>query len=263
MNLDIYHVDAFTDKPFSGNPAAVCIMTSPADEEWMQGVAAEMNLSETAFLYKEDGGFRLRWFTPTTEVKLCGHATLASAHVLWEMGYLSPNEIVVFHTLSGDLTARKDSGLLSIDLPADPPAEADAPKALVDAFGFEPLYCGKGVFGYIVEAPSEDAVREMRPDFPLLRTIPVTGMMVTSVASSPGYDYIARAFAPGSGIDEDPVTGAAHCCMGVYWTKKLGRPELTAYQASPRGGIVNVRIEGDRAFLTGTAVTVLKGQLYV
>jgi len=263
MNLDIYHVDAFTDRPFSGNPAAVCIMTGPADEGWMQGLAAEMNLSETAFLYREDEGFRLRWFTPATEVRLCGHATLASAHVLWEAGYMAPGETAVFHTLSGKLTARKDGGLLSIDLPADPPAETEAPKALVDAFGVELLYVGKGDFGYMVEVGSEDAVRDLRPDFALLRTIPVTGMMVTSAASSPGYDYVARAFAPGSGIDEDPVTGAAHCCMGVYWTKKLGRPGLRAYQASKRGGIVSVRIEGERAILTGAAVTVLKGQLYV
>ncbi|MCL4243578.1 MAG: PhzF family phenazine biosynthesis protein [Candidatus Dadabacteria bacterium] len=263
MNLDIYQVDAFTDKPFSGNPAAVCIMTGPAGTHWMQGLAAEMNLSETAFLYREDEGFRLRWFTPTTEVRLCGHATLASAHVLWEAGYLAPNETAVFHTLSGRLTAKKNDGLLSIDLPADAPVEVEAPKALIDAFGIEPLYVGKGDFGYIVEAASEEEVRNLAPDFALLRTLPVTGMMVTSAASSEGFDYIARAFAPGSGIDEDPVTGAAHCCMGAYWTKKLGKPELRAYQASQRGGVVGVRIEGERAILSGAAVTVLKGQLYV
>lgn len=263
MSLALYQVDAFGSGPFTGNPAGVCILPGPADAGWMQSIAAEMNLSETAFLHPESGGYRLRWFTPATEVKLCGHATLASAHVLWEQAYLAPGDTAVFHTLSGRLTASRDGDLIALDFPSDPPAEADLPAELAASLGITPSYTGMSGFGYVVEVDSAETVRRLEPDFNLLRKIPVTGVMVTGASDMEGYDFISRCFAAGAGINEDPATGAAHCCLAPYWAKKLGISELTAYQASARGGVLRVRVEGDRVILAGNAVTVFKLDLLV
>jgi PhzF family phenazine biosynthesis protein len=261
MGMRIFQADAFTDKAFSGNPAAVCILTEPRDDASMQNLAREMNLSETAFLRKQEDGFGLRWFTPTVEVALCGHATLASAHILWETGMLATKEQARFHTLSGLLTAERKGDLIELNFPATPEQPATAPPRLMQALGVAPKYVGKSKFDYLVEADKEETVRNLKPDFGVLRAMQVRGVMVTSQATSPGYDFVSRFFAPGSGIDEDPVTGSAHCCLGPFWSERLGKNELTAYQASMRGGTVRVRVGGDRVYLSGQAVTIFRGEL--
>jgi len=265
MSLDLYQVDAFTDRPFAGNPAAVCFLAESRDARWMQDVAREMNLSETAFLDPAGDGFHLRWFTPAVEVDLCGHATLASAHVLWESGRLAPSATARFHTRSGLLTADAQGDWIELDFPAKPVAEVSPPEGLIAAVGGEPgepLFVGKSRFDYLVELPSAAAVRAAVPDHTRLRTLPVRGVIITARGDAGGpYDLVSRFFAPGSGVDEDPVTGSAHCTLGPYWAPKLGKQELVAYQASARGGVVRVRLAGDRVKLQGQAVTVLRGRL--
>jgi PhzF family phenazine biosynthesis protein len=261
MSLTIIQVDAFTNKPFSGNPAAVCVLPEPGDETWMQNVAREMNLSETAFLYRQGDAFNLRWFTPVTEVDLCGHATLASAHVLWEMDHLPPEEQARFDTRSGRLTAQRQDDWIEMDFPAKPVTAATVPPNLAEALGITPKYVGKNQFDYLLEFDSEEIVRTMQPDFTLLKVVPCRGVIVTSRADSPGYDFVSRFFAPQVGVNEDPVTGSAHCCLGPFWQTRLKQDSFVAYQASPRGGVVRVRVKGDRVFLGGQAVTVLWGEL--
>src|SRR5215213_2261027 len=262
MSLDLYQVDAFTDQPFGGNPAAVCLLPEPRPAEWMQLVAREMNLAETAFLDPAaEGGWNLRWFTPAVEVELCGHATLASAHVLWETGRLPATETARFHTLSGLLTAERRDGVIELDFPARGADEVEPPEGLAAALGVTPVFIGKSRYDYLLEATSEEAVRTAAPDFGRLRTLPVRGVILTAAATAGPYDFVSRFFAPGSGIDEDPVTGSAHCTLGPFWAARLGKQELTAYQASARGGIVRVRVVGDRVRLGGQAVTVLRGRL--
>lgn len=261
MGAKIFQVDAFTDKPFAGNPAAVCILPEPRDEIWMQNIAREMNLSETAFLCEQENGFNLRWFTPVVEVDLCGHATLASAHILWEIGLLSPQEQARFHTRSGLLTAECKGDEIELSFPANPDEPVSAPPGLSEALGVVPKYIGKSKFDYLVEVDSEEAVRNLRPDFVFLIKLPIRGIIVTSSSASDEYDFVSRFFAPSAGIDEDPVTGSAHCCLGPFWSRRLGKSEFIAYQASDRGGIVHVRVLGDRVHLGGQAVTVLRGEL--
>ncbi len=261
MGLRIFQVDAFTDKAFAGNPAAVCILTEPRDDAWMQDLAREMNLSETAFLSRQEDGFNLRWFTPSVEVALCGHATLASAHILWEIGLVSPEEPARFHTLSGLLTAKRKGDWIELNFPATPEQPATAPPNLEKALGLTPKYTGKSKFDYLFEVETEETVRNLKPDFALLKTMNVRGVMVTSRAASSGYDFVSRFFAPGSGIDEDPVTGSAHCCLGPFWSQRLGKDELIAYQASRRGGTIRVRVSGERVYLSGQAITILCGEL--
>ena len=261
MGLRITQVDAFTDTPFAGNPAAVCLLPAPRDEGWMQSVAREMNLSETAFLVRAADGYDLRWFTPSVEVALCGHATLASAHVLWEDGHLPPAQQARFHTKSGLLTGNRAAEWIELDFPAKREEPASAPAGLAEALGVTPKYVGKNQFDYLVEIDGEVAVRRLTPNHAALAALPVRGVIVTSRADSPGYDFVSRFFAPGSGVPEDPVTGSAHCALGPYWQSRLGKSDLVAYQASPRGGVVRVRVAGDRVKLGGKAVTVLKGEL--
>ena len=262
MGQTIFQVDAFTDRPFAGNPAGVCVLPEPRSEQWMQNVASEMNLSETAFLLKQEDGFQLRWFTPAAEVDLCGHATLASSHILWETGYLQPHEQARFHTLSGLLTAdRLDDNSIELDFPANPEQPTDAPPHLLEALGVQAQYVGVNVFDYLVEVDTEETLRNMRPNITLLTQVPVRGVMVTSRASTPGYDFVSRFFAPRVGVNEDPVTGSAHCCLTPYWSKRLGKNALLAYQASARGGILRVRLSGDRVKIAGQAVTTLHGEL--
>lgn len=228
----------------------------------MQGVAEEMNLSETAFVYEEGDGFNLRWFTPVVEVPLCGHATLATAHVLWEEGRLSPDQTAVFATASDVLRAKRKGTHIELDFPALPPVETEAPPGLLRSLGVKARYVGRNESDYIVEVDSEGTVRNLDPDISPLRNLP-QGVIVTAEATTPPYDFVSRFFAPSVGIDEDPVTGAAHCCLGPYWQERTGASEFKAYQASARGGKVGVRVSGDRTYLTGEAVTVLRGELAI
>jgi PhzF family phenazine biosynthesis protein len=259
--VKITQVDAFTDRPFAGNPAAVCVLSEPRDEQWMAAVAREMNLSETAFLVRRPDGFSLRWFTPAIEVALCGHATLASAHVLWEEKHLRPGEQARFHTKSGLLTADRRGEWIELDFPATPEQPTEAPPGLEEALGARPVYVGKNKFDYFLELPSEGVVRSLQPDFAALRRLPVRGIVVTARADGNGYDFVSRFFAPGSGIDEDPVTGSAHCSLAPFWGRRLGKKEMVGYQASARGGVVRTRLAGERVILGGQAVTVLRGEL--
>ncbi len=261
MGLRIIQVDAFTDRAFAGNPAAVCVLPEPRDEQWMQDVAREMNLSETAFLVRQEEGFALRWFTPAVEVALCGHATLASAHVLWEEKYLAPSETIRFHTLSDVLTATRQGDWIELDFPAKEEAPVSAPHELLEALGVHASYVGRNEFDYLLEVESEDVVRGMQPDFSRLARVEARGVMVTSYATTQGHDFVSRFFAPAVGVNEDPVTGSAHCCLAPYWARKLEKDTLLAYQASARGGVLRLHVNGDRVKLGGQAVTVMRGEL--
>jgi PhzF family phenazine biosynthesis protein len=262
MPVPLFQVDAFADSPFTGNPAGVCLLREPRKPEWLQQVAREMNLAETAFLVRENDAFNLRWFTPTVEVDLCGHATLASAHVLWEQKLLQPSEPARFSTRSGLLVCRQTEAGIEMDFPAVPERASDAPTGLAEALGVRPVYLGRNKFDYLAEVDSEDTLRHLRPDHRFLQTLPVRGVIVTSRASMPGYDFVSRFFAPGSGVDEDPVTGSAHCCLGPFWQRRMHKSEFVAYQASARGGTVRVRVAGDRVFLTGRAITIFRAELF-
>jgi PhzF family phenazine biosynthesis protein len=261
MGIAITQVDSFTATPFAGNPAAVCLLAQPRDASWMRLVAREMNLSETAFLIRKDGGFDLRWFTPTVEVDLCGHATLASAHVLWEEGHLPPHQPARFHTRSGVLGAEKKGAWIEMDFPATPAEPTPRIGALEAALEVQPTFTGRTRFDYLIEVDGEESVRSLKPDFAALRRLNVRGVIVTSRASASGYDFVSRFFAPGSGIDEDPATGSAHCCLGPFWKERLGRDDLIGYQASARGGFVRTLCVGERVRISGQAVTVLRAQL--
>ncbi|MEW6491607.1 MAG: PhzF family phenazine biosynthesis protein [Cyanobacteriota bacterium] len=263
MGQTIIQVDAFTNTPFAGNPAAVCVLPAPQADSWMQNVAQEMNLSETAFLVRQDDGFNLRWFTPAVEVPLCGHATLASAHVLWSEGHLSPNEAARFYTKSGLLIAKQLGDWIELDFPVNHSEETVATPELEQALGVPIQSVFKNSLGYLVEVESEDLVRQMQPNFGLLKNLPISDVIVTSLAQKGSeYDFVSRFFAPGLGIDEDPVTGAAHCCLAPFWRERVNKDEFLAYQASSRGGVVKVRYTGSaRVYLAGQAVTVLRGEL--
>jgi PhzF family phenazine biosynthesis protein len=265
MGIPIFQVDAFTEVPFKGNPAGVCLLRGPAEAGWMQEVAAEMNLAETAFPLPEGDGFRLRWFTPKVEVKLCGHATLATAHILWERGVLAPDREARFETLSGRLTARRDGDLVELDFPARPPlAEPPAwAEAVVGALGIKPVYIGMSAEDVIFEAADEATVRSIAPDFATLRSLPARGVIVTSRSADKRFDFVSRFFAPAVGVDEDPVTGSSHTVLVPYWAAKLGKTALTAYQASARGGVLHLRFAGDRVKIAGRAVTVIQGEILV
>ena len=262
--MRLLQIDAFTDRPFCGNPAAVCLLEGEKPAEWMQHLASEMNLSETAFLRRQNGDWSLRWFTPTVEVDLCGHATLASAHALWEEKILPAGERARFQTRSGLLTARRAGEWIELDFPAKPQEPVAPPAGLLEALGVKcATHTGKSAFDYLVELDSEESVRQLEPDHARLRKLPVRGIIVTSRAATKEFDFVSRFFAPGSGIDEDPVTGSAHCTLAPFWAARLHKNELVAYQASPRGGVVRVRLDGDRVKLGGRAVTVFRGELTV
>jgi predicted PhzF superfamily epimerase YddE/YHI9 len=263
--VPIWQVDAFTDRPFAGNPAGVVWLEADADPAWMQHVAAEMNLAETAFVRRRAGGdgYDLRWFTPKAEVDLCGHATLASAHALWTSGTVADDPLR-FHTRSGVLTCSRAGDRIELDFPATPPAEAGADPLLLDALGaVAAAYFGHTRFDVFVELDSAETVRSLRPDFRKLGAIEARGVIATAVSDDPKYDFISRFFAPQVGIDEDPVTGSAHCALAPYWAAKLGKTAMTAFQASERGGTLHLRLAGDRVILGGHAVTVFDGHLVV
>lgn len=287
MAVPLLQVDAFADAPFRGNPAAVCLLDGARDAEWMQHVAAEMNLPETAFLIASGPArFGLRWFTPATEVALCGHATLASAHALWTLGRVPAGEAITFDTLSGPLVARPgeggrgDAASITIELPARQVDAAPLPEAVAAALNVSPRWTGVSgkhpdLVDYLVVLDSESDVRAARPDMVALRSIPC-GVILTAPAGGRAKgaadqdaaergdaDIASRYFVPYFGIDEDPVTGAAHCALATYWAAELGRPTLVARQVSAREGLLGVRLDGDRVHLTGRAVTILRGELVV
>lgn len=262
MSLPLFHIDAFTNSPFAGNAAAVCILDGPREDVWLQQVASEMNLAATTFLYREDDGYRLRWFSAQVELELCGHGTLASAHALWDQGYLTRDAEARFFTRGGFLTAKRDGTWIEINLPAKPEEEAEFQPLIERSLGVKPCYVGKSQLDYLVEVESEEVVRSIQPDFAQLVTLSARGVIVTAAASgSSGYDFVSRFFCPSVGINEDPVTGSAHCVLSPFWSKRLGREQLTGYQASKRGGTLRVRFDGDRVRIGGQAVTVLRGEL--
>ncbi|MEI6775406.1 MAG: PhzF family phenazine biosynthesis protein [Chloroflexales bacterium] len=261
MGLFITQIDAFTKQPYAGNPAAVCLLPAPRDDDWMQAIAREMNLAETAFLVPEGDAFRLRWFTPTTEVDLCGHATLASAHALWEQGLLAPDAPALFRTRSGLLTCTRRGNWIDMDFPATPPVAAESPADLMDGLGRTPISVWRSPFDYLVELEDAMAVRTLQPNLFRLAQIEARGVIVTAQSDVPDYDFISRFFAPRAGVPEDPVTGSAHCCLGPFWGTRLSKAELVGYQASARGGVVRVRLADARVVLSGQAVTVLRGDL--
>jgi len=261
MSQPIVVVDAFTSRPFAGNPAAVCVLAAPAEEAWMQQVARDLNLSETAFVVREGEAFRLRWFTPAAEVALCGHATLGSAHWLWENAVVPASEPIAFETKSGRLVAMRSGAWIALDFPAKPAAAAEPPPALAAALGAAPVAFAVSQFDALAELPSQDVVEQLRPDIGALAALPYRGVIVTARVTSAGFDFVSRFFAPKVGVPEDPVTGSAHCVLGPYWKERLGKDDFLAYQASARGGVVRVGVRGDRVLLGGQAVTVWKGEL--
>ncbi len=257
----IVQIDAFTDQPFTGNPAAVCLLTGPRDAAWMQAVAMEKNLSETAFVQRRaDGSFDLRWFTPGAEVDLCGHATLASAHLLWEQGHLRPQDAARFHTRSGLLTCTKDGGWIEMDFPALPAHAIDMPAGIEPVLGAKPLRAARSKWNLLLELGSEAELRAMTPDFAGLKAFSDHGIMVTAKGSGV-FDFVSRYFAPSIRVNEDPVTGSAHCTLAPWWGERLGRKRMLAFQASARGGVIRVEPRGERVLLAGQAVTVMEGRL--
>ena len=262
MTCPIYVVDAFASKPFTGNPAGVCLLDAPADESWMMSVAAEMKHAETAFVVPLDFGYSIRWFTPTVEVALCGHATLASAHILWSTGRHPESDSIVFHTeKSGELICHKIDGMIQMDFPAKEVSEAPTPTGLASALGVPVEWVGLNGMDYLVLTTDEDAVRNAIPNHTELAKLPVRGVIITAASSE--YDFVSRFFAPGSGVPEDSVTGSAHCALGPFWAERIGRTHLRGFQASPRGGEVGVHVLGDRVLLLGKGITVLTGELTV
>ena len=263
MSCPIYIVDAFTDKAFKGNPAAVCLPKEDVDSSWMQNVAAEMNLSETAFLRKSIKGFNIRWFTPEVEVDICGHATLASAHVLWESSFLEKGEKAIFNSKSGILTAEKKNKEIELNFPSMPIKDISGTEKLQEVLGTNVIYEGKAKGYYIFEVESEKMVKNLKPNFSALEKITDCGVIVTSNSTSDEFDFVSRFFAPAYGINEDPVTGSAHCVLGPHWREKLNKKSMRAFQASERGGVLRIRVEDERVYIAGKAVTVLKGELVV
>jgi PhzF family phenazine biosynthesis protein len=255
-------VDAFTDRPFAGNPAAVCVLERAPDERWMRAVAAEMNLSETAFLHPEGDGYRLRWLTPAVEVELCGHATLASAHVLWESGRLARDRQARFHTRSGLLTAQRDGARIVLDFPALRVERCAELPDLTAALGTELAWLGRAQGDRVlVLLESAQALRALAPDHRALRALPVGGVIATAPSDDARFDFVSRYFAPAAGVDEDPVTGSAHCALAPFWSERLGKDVLVGYQASQRGGVVHTQLRGDRVLLGGHAITVQRGEI--
>jgi PhzF family phenazine biosynthesis protein len=262
--LTLWIVDAFTDRPFAGNPAGVCLLEGPVPDAWMQSVAMEMNQAETAFLLPNGDSYRLRWFTPTLEVDLCGHATLGSAHFLWSSGQLPADRAARFDTRSGRLEAKQTATGITLDFPATPPVPIAPPPALLPALGIaraDVLVNQVAQPDYLVVLEDPAALRGLEPRFSELEGLAARGVIVTAPGDRPGIDYISRFFAPAAGINEDPVTGSAHCTLAPYWSTRLGRPALQGFQASPRGGLVATRHEGNRVILSGQACTVLQGSI--
>jgi PhzF family phenazine biosynthesis protein len=262
MRAPIYQVDAFTAVRFAGNPAAVILLDAFLPDATLQAIAAENNLAETAYLVRSNGDYRLRWFTPGTEVPLCGHATLASAAVI--LSRLEPARTqVVFHSASGPLTVKKNGAGYIMDFPARPSEPIATPPGLAEALGITPLEVTENDFNYLALLPDEETLRGVAPDMTALIRISKPGVIITAPGSRPDYDFVSRYFAPVKGIPEDPVTGSAHCMLVPFWAKRLGKTDFAAYQASPRGGKLLCRLRGDRTELEGECVFYLEGQVEI
>lgn len=261
MSTPIFQVDAFTDQLFAGNPAAVVLLEQQQESVWMQAVAREMNLSETAFVHPQQGGFHLQWFTPQVEIDLCGHATLATAHILWQTGQVEQGETIRFFTRSGWLAASPRDNLIELDFPSAPLVETDISEEIITAVGARPDFTGISGEKWLFEYADESIIRALKPDFTALKLRKGRALAVTAPSKTPGIDFVSRYFAPWVGIDEDPVTGSAHCILGPYWGRKLCKNFMTGYQASARGGVVHVRLSGDRTYIGGRAITVFAGDL--
>lgn len=262
MSIPIFQVDAFTSELFKGNPAAVCVLQEPADPVWMQNVAREMNLSETAFVSPREDGYGLRWFTPEAEVELCGHATLSSAHVLWQAGYVSQGEKIRFHSLSGKLVASRHKEWIELDFPSATVIPGDISEEILAALGPVPEIILRSGDKWLLEYADENDIYTMKPDFIALKQRSGRGLIVTARSEKPGIDFISRYFAPWIGVNEDPVTGSSHTILGPYWGQKLRKSHLVAWQASARGGLLKIRVSGERTYISGQAVTVFSGQLF-
>lgn len=259
-----YLVDAFARKAFTGNPAGVVILKEEIPAEVMQAIAMEVNQAETAFVRKTSEGFSLRWFTPAVEVDLCGHATVATAAAMWDYGAADREKSIEFLTRSGKLTATPRGQEIELNFPATPPTPSGNVQGLFGALGIDAArFLGRSRFDLLVEVESEEVVRGMKPDFASLKKVEVRGVIVTAKAEGKEYDFVSRFFAPAAGIDEDPVTGSAHCCLAPFWAEKLGKPALVGYQASPRGGFVAVETVGERVLLRGGYRVVIKGEIIV
>jgi predicted PhzF superfamily epimerase YddE/YHI9 len=261
VGVRIFQVDAFTDRRFAGNPAAVCLFPGTTADSWMQDVAREMNLAATPFVERDGGGFSLRWFSPKVELGLCGHGTLAAAHVLWEEGEAGLDEPLRFETRAGPLPTRRAGEWIEMDFPAEPPKPVEPPPHLLDGIGTEPVWTGRSRLDYLAELESEEAVRGLTPDLDAIARLDARGILVTAAASTPGFDFVVRDFAPQLGIPEDPATGSAQATLAPFWAERLGRDELISYQASARGAVLRGRPQGDRVVIGGRAVTVLRGEL--
>ena len=261
-SIRCWQVDAFTDQPFKGNAAAVCLLDRAASADWMQAVAAEMNLSETAFVRPVDDRYELRWFTPQVEVDLCGHATLAASHSLWSANLVGADTPIEFTTKSGVLTCIQRDGWTEMNFPALPAAKKPPHAGLLEALGIErPRFTGMTKFDTLVELESPDAVRTLQPDFRALAEVPTRGVIVTARSEEPSFDFVSRFFAPRVGIDEDPVTGSAHCCLAPYWSDQLGKQAMLAHQASKRGGVLRLTLQDNRVLIGGQACTIWQGEL--
>jgi len=259
MKLPLYQIDAFADRLFEGNPAAVCPLDNWLPDEILQAVAAENNLSETAFFVSKDGGYELRWFTPAKEVDLCGHATLAAAHVLFEQLGFSGEEIT-FHTRSGPLRVRRAGENLEMEFPALELSPCEPPIALVEGLGLHPRHCLKGM-NYMAVFDREEEVQSLQPDFHQLMKLDLRGVIAT--APGEAVDFVSRFFAPNVGVNEDPVTGSAHCALAPYWSKRLSKTAMIARQISGRAGTVHCRLQEDRVLLVGRTVSYLEGTITI
>jgi PhzF family phenazine biosynthesis protein len=263
MSVAFSTVDSFASEPFHGNPAGVLVLPALPSAAWMQAVAGELNLPATAFVAPREGGFDIRWFTVTRVLTLCGHGTLAAARVLWADGHADGAAPILLESPGGTLVARRADDWIELDFPATPPVEVAIPPALREALGFEPLWVGRSRLDLVALLADEASVRSATLDLAALRRVETRGLMITAPSSDGAFDFVSRFFAPTIGIGEDSVTGSAHCCLGPYWAARLGKPEMVAYQASPRGGVVRVRVAGDRVVLGGRATLMTRGTLLV
>ena len=261
--MELYNVNTFTEQAFRGNPAAVCILQEEKEEEWMQQIAKETNLPVTAFIHRIQNNYVLRWFTPTTEIPICGHGTLASAYIIWKKGYQEADKQISFHTKSGVLTSQLKGDWVQLEFPAIPEKKIIAPDLLIRALGVNLKYVGENKLDYLVEVDSEEIVRSLKPNIQSIAQLPVRGVIVTSRSNTSEYDFVSRFFSPAQGLNEDYVTGSAHCCLGTYWKRKLQKSEFTAFQASNRGGMLKVNVLDDTVFLSGKAVTIFEGNLTI